>query len=257
MSAWRLIESGPCPGAEQMALDEALHFCCERGDAPTLRLFAFEPRALTLGRFQAARRDIDPAACEGHSVEVVRRPTGGRAVLHTADLCYAVIAPTDDPEIGGSINDSYCRLSEALTRALATVGAPAECLAAPAGPDYGAPAACFALTAAHEPQLGASKLVGSAQVRSQTAFLQQGSVRLAADSDLEAKLLGLSISMPALSDLLGRAISYKEMAAAMRDAFRECFAIALEPAEPTARERELADRLAREKYTDAAWTWQR
>ena len=257
MKRWRLIDNGCGPGARQMALDEALLLACEAGAPPALRLFAFQPPALTLGRFQAARRDVDAVACEANGVSVVRRPTGGRAVLHTADLCYAVVAPKDDPQVGGSIGDSYCRLSEALTLALAKVGAPADCLADTEAVGYGASAACFARAAPYEPQSASRKLVGSAQVRSQTAFLQQGSVRLAADSGLEASLLGLPAPLPALNDVLDRTVSYEEMAAAMRDAFAECFGVRLEPGEPTRGERELAERLQREKFADAAWTWQR
>lgn len=257
MHTWRLIDSGCGAGAGHMALDEALLLACADGAPPTLRLFAFQPPALTLGRFQAALRDVDSASCEANGLQVVRRPTGGRAVLHTADLCYAIVAPKNDPQVGGSIRDSYCRLSEALTLALAKVGAPADCVADTEAAGYGASAACFALAAPYELQSDSRKLVGSAQVRSQAAFLQQGSVRLAADSGLEAALLGLEAPLPALSDVLGHMVSYDEMALAMRDAFAECFGVRLERAVPTPAERNLAAQLEREKYADAAWTWQR
>ncbi len=260
MTAWRFIDSGLAPGAGQMALDEALLLVCRPDSPPVLRVFSFQPFCLSLGRFQPARGQIDSAACRQAGVDVVRRPTGGRAVLHTTDLCYAIVAPVSDPLAGGAIRDSYCNIAAALSAALARVGLPPEgydaaSLSKPAiRTDT---AACFATAAEFEPSSGGAKLIGSAQVRRGKALLQQGSVRLAATPDLESLLLAESAGLPSLSGILARPLDYAEMAAALRESFIETFTVDLDAYAPTTEEQELARRLAAEKYGAPAWTWQR
>lgn len=260
MTAWRFIDSGLAPGASQMALDEALLLACRPDSSPILRVFSFQPSSLSLGRFQPARGQIDSAACRQAGVDVVRRPTGGRAVLHTADLCYAVVAPVSDPLAGGAIRDSYCNIAAALSAALARVGLPpeacnADILNTPA--DRTDSAACFATTMDFEAFSGGAKLIGSAQVRRGNALLQQGSVRLETSVALESLLLGESAGLPTLSGILGRLLDYDEMAAALRESFIETFTVDLDACAPTTKEQELAQRLAAEKYGADAWTWQR
>src|SRR5438093_13692851 len=98
-----------------MAIDEAILAGCSEGTSPpTLRLYQFSPPCLSLGRFQDPERDADPAACAARGIEIVVRPTGGRAVLHWGDLVYAVTAPEDEPLVRGGIIRSYRRISEAL-----------------------------------------------------------------------------------------------------------------------------------------------
>lgn len=111
---WRFLDCGPGPGARQMATDEALLDAVARGRSPPiLRVFAFQPACLSLGRFQVAPRDHHPG-----DVDIVRRPSGGRAVLHSGDLCYSVVARGDDRTVGGSSRESYRRIALALAFAL-------------------------------------------------------------------------------------------------------------------------------------------
>src|SRR5512133_3127465 len=113
LSQWRLIKTTPASGAWNMAVDEAILEAVGRRQAlPTLRLYAWAPPCLSLG-FAQPVRDVDQAALTRNGWELVRRPTGGRAILHTDELTYAVSAPPDEPRVAGSVLESYCRLAGA------------------------------------------------------------------------------------------------------------------------------------------------
>lgn len=257
---WRFIDSGQARGCRHMAVDEALLEACARGQTiPILRVFAFAPPCLSLGRFQPAA-DIDPAEGGRLGIEVVRRPTGGRAVLHAGDLCYSVIAPIDDPRVGGSIGQSYGRIAAALQRSLELLGAwpdPRPSSAGPASAEHGRlNGPCFALAAPFEFTVGGAKVIGSAQVRRNGALLQQGSIRLTADPDLESRLLRASNGgSPGLCHLLGRWITRQEMARALRRGFAQALDVSWVGATLSEEEAMRARLLEREKYANPAWTW--
>jgi lipoate-protein ligase A len=194
METWRLLIDQPARGAANMARDEAIATCAHGGPPPTLRLYRWRPACLSLGRFQRSA-EVDRAACARDCVEVVRRPSGGRALLHGCELTYAVIARADHPLLGGaSILESYRRISLALLAGLRRLGVAAELRPAtsrrgdrvtgrqgdeatendalthsPAHPVTHSPAhasaACFDTAAAYELTVAGRKLVGSAQTR--------------------------------------------------------------------------------------------
>ncbi|HXG35351.1 MAG TPA: biotin/lipoate A/B protein ligase family protein [Dehalococcoidia bacterium] len=256
-ATWRFIDSGPGPGSWQMALDEAMLAACDADRMPTLRLFAFGPDCLSLGRFQPALKDIDPAFCREMGLDVVRRPTGGRAVLHHGDLCYAVVAPVKTPIFAGPIRNSYCQIGAALDLALTKLGLSLESCASAADIHTQDATSCFAAAAPFESRVGSAKLVGSAQTRRGSAFLQQGSIRLHINVEAEISLLGYGEPSPTISQLLGRSVSYQEMATALQSAFEEHFAASLIAADLTSKEGELAKELERDKFSRLEWTWLR
>ena len=190
-------------------------------------------------------------------VDIVRRPTGGRAVLHSGDLCYSVVAREDDQTIGGSIRESYRRIALALAFALKLLGAGDAPLATSTGPARrgGNRTACFAAFSPYELGVDGAKAIGSAQVRRNGALLQQGSLRLAADHPLEARLLGES--QPSLGDLLTRGVTYEEAAQALPRAFGQVFGIALVGSTLSVDELAATSALERAKYASPAWTWPR
>jgi lipoate-protein ligase A len=155
-----------------MAADAALLDAVAGGSAPVLRLYCFDPPALSLGRFQPDT-DVDRAACDRLGVEVVRRPTGGRALLHGAELSYAVAlrAPSG---AGGSVEACYRYLAGALVAGLARLGVEAA-IARHDGP--GGPL-CLATQQGSDLRVGERKVCGSAQVRRRDVVLQHGSILL-------------------------------------------------------------------------------
>ena len=243
-ATWRFLDSGGASGARHMAVDDALITLCRRGlSPPTLRLFSFRPVCLSLGRFQPA----PPETCREPGLEVVRRPTGGRAVLHRGDICYSVVAPADHPLVAGSIHQSYGKIACALAEALAILGLP---------PLQGAaaqsrlPAAdwCFEAMAPHELALDGAKLVGSAQLRRDGILLQQGSIRLAPPD-------GQPSGATSLEEALGRRVSRPEIASALVEGFTRAWGMQFRRGRLTAEEEQLAQRLERGKYANPAWTW--
>jgi lipoate-protein ligase A len=167
-----------------MAVDEALLQCAARA-GPTLRLYTWSRPAVSLGYRQPAPRWIDRARAGGF--EVVRRVTGGGAVLHAGDLTYAVVAPLGVPRVPDDLLGSCHWIRAALLEALSGLGLDVR----PASGRLGADrlALCFAGATGLEIELLGRKLVGSAQRRTAWGFLQHGSIRLRDDSALYAKLL--------------------------------------------------------------------
>ncbi len=180
MDVWRRIGFETRSGAANMALDAATFAAVEAGLAPpTLRLYAFDPPALSLGYGQSDG-EVDVAACRRLGIDVVRRPTGGRAVLHERDLTYALVVPADDPRLPPTVPGTYQVVAEALGLALRALGA-RDVVLAPRRASQGAAPACFAAAARAEILLGGRKVVGSAQRRGRRAVLQHGSILIDPD----------------------------------------------------------------------------
>lgn len=150
----------------------------DSGWAPVLRLFRFRPAGITLGRAQDPMRTLDLGRCAADGIAWSVRPTGGRAVFHDAEWTYSFTARRDDPVWGGSLENGYQRIASWIVGSLVRLGVPAEIAGerrSVRGPRGGP---CFATTTRHEIVLDGRKLVGSAQRRAASAWIQQGSLLL-------------------------------------------------------------------------------
>jgi lipoyl(octanoyl) transferase len=258
---WRLLLDPPATGGWNMAVDEALLNGVAAGSAPpTLRFYRWAPPCLSLGYFQPCEV-VDVEGCLSLGVDVVRRPTGGRAILHDRELTYSVALPLRLLGDDGAVLPSYHRLSLALERGLNRLGAPvvlAPESAARPGSDHGP--VCFDRPSAHEILLDGRKLVGSAQVRRATAVLQHGSILIEPRIDRLLTCLRLP-GRPAgrIEDgVAGLAevgdFDPERIAAALADAFAEEFGVRLVPGRLRPDEWQAADALAGSKYQATAWT---
>jgi len=171
--------------AENMRRDAALLAGAEQDAEPVLRLFRFAPVGITLGRNQDPARELDLERCAADGIPWARRPTGGRAIFHAEEWTYALAAPLDHPEWGGSQRTAFARVSAFLVASLARLGVPAAFTPralgrapGPTRPRQGPSDPCFASAARHEVVVGSRKLVGSAQRRTAHGLLQQGSLLL-------------------------------------------------------------------------------
>jgi len=178
LPVWRLVDDldAPLDAAGQMAADLALLDAVVAGAPPALRLYRWQGPSVSLGRFQP-ESDLDLAACARLGVEVVRRPTGGRALLHGGDLTYAVVCPEADVPGSGSgpgVDAVYRWIAGALVAGLARLGVTAA-VAHHGGP---AGAVCMATQQGADLRVGERKVCGSAQVRHLGGVLQHGSVLL-------------------------------------------------------------------------------
>lgn len=174
---WRFIDGGAAPGPRHMAVDQAVMETVEAGEAPpTLRLYRWNPPCLTLGYFQKAERDVNFESCKKLSIDVTRRLTGGRAVLHQHELCYSLVLPRRLEGLDESVTVSYRQLSRGLAEGFALLGLPVVMVKPLAHEGRHSGGACFDALSAYELAAEGKKIVGSAQARRGGALLQHGSI---------------------------------------------------------------------------------
>lgn len=254
---WRLLATPPMNGAENMAVDEVLLRRASAMGEAVLRVYAWSAPTLSLGRNQPARDGYDPAALAEHRVGVVRRLTGGRAVLHDREVTYSVTAPES---LGATLREAYLRINEILVHALRLLGVDASIAMPARRAPLPSTAPCFEEPTEGEIVAGGRKLAGSAQYREQGAMLQHGSI-LVDDDQLLLPALLLAPVAPApppatLHQLLDRIPELGEVTEALFDAVRareDAGASALVPDHMFAEE----VRAASERYRDDRWTWRR
>jgi lipoate-protein ligase A len=282
LATWRLLTSPPADGATNMATDETIVRAVAAGLVPpTLRLYAWKPPCLSLGRAQSGH-EVDRAACARDGVHVVRRPTGGRAILHTDELTYGVVAPPDEPRLSGDVVTSYRRLSHALLAALQYLAVDAEPRSATLRglesriTNHESQATrhsslvtrhvnpvCFEVPSNYElTTADGRKLVGSAQMRAGGVVLQHGTLPLVGDI---ARICRYLIEAPdpdrvraraaTLESALGRPVEWGEATEAMIEGFGAALNLTLSPGELTPEEQAWMAELCAEKYANDAWTW--
>ena len=272
-AAWRLvIDAEPRSGAANMALDQAVAEAAAAGDAPpTLRFYRWSPPAVSLGRHQLVS-DVDTDALAARAYDLVRRSTGGRAILHTDELTYSVAAPDAEPRVSGGVMESYLRLSNALVVGLQRAGLAGVEKASGSvrvGPDVSA--ACFEVPSAYEIVADGRKLLGSAQSRRAGYVLQHGSLPLVGDitrlvevlalEPAEAARLHVDLAQRAttLSAALGVAedaavLEFDHLAHLFAQAFADELVLELKSAPITPTELRRTAELIRTQFADDAWT---
>ncbi len=247
-----------------MAVDEALLDAVSRGQAPpTLRFYQWAPPCLSLGYFQPIAA-VDAPACRKAGVEIVRRPTGGRAILHHRELTYSITLPLSALEQESGVLQSYYRLSLGLTEGLRRLGV--ETALAPSAPlrEAAHSPACFDQPSDHEILLDGRKLVGSAQVRRNGSLLQHGSVLFQPQVDELLECLRLLPEERARQrtamatgvaglDQVGR-FTPREVGQALAAGMVAAFDVDLRLGSLTRAEKAAASRLEKEKYRTAGWT---
>lgn len=249
-------------------MDEAILEAVGQGSVlPTLRLYSWEPPCLSIG-FAQPMKDVDLAALNACGWGLVRRPTGGRAILHTDELTYSVIAPLDEPRVAGRVLESYSRLSQALLNALGrlNLSARADENYAPAATSSSAGAVCFEAPSNYEITVNAKKLIGSAQARRREGVLQHGSLPLYGDLTRITRVLSFVdenarsaaaqrlLAHAATVEMIGKQISWETAAQAFTDAFCETLQINFQEGSLTAQELQRAADLAALKFNHASWT---
>jgi lipoate-protein ligase A len=260
---WRLIESGACGAFYNMALDEAIAAHVRReGMPPTLRLYGWDRPSLTLGCFQKSS-DIDAAYCASRGIAVVRRPTGGRAILHHRELTYSFSARTDKGPFSKGLLESYRVISEAFHRAFHKAGIPAEPKRQrEKGRVLAGSPLCFRSSSFGEILVNNKKAVGAAQKRWEDGLLQQGSIPCSYDADNIGRIFGaegrsaLSSAMTCLEEIMPGLTegAFGEM---VKASFEETFEVSFLPCRPSPQEEALARHLEESKYSLPAWNFQR
>lgn len=256
VKVWRLIRSGPMTGPANMACDQAMLEAAiaahadGRDPTVTLRLYAWDPPAVSLGYHQRAE-DVDRDRLAKAGITVVRRPTGGRAILHARELTYAICGPLSLFGRRVGVLESYRLLSTAILAGLEErLGIRAELAKGrpPKGPVDRAPVACFQRPAQCDAVADGKKVVGSAQVRRGDCFLQHGSIPLE-PREMEEREALLGEGAPAiealgsLAEAAGRPVSWAEAAEALTTGFTKTLGVVLEEGQLCPYEQEVMESL--------------
>lgn len=258
---WRFLTSPPLRGTLNMAVDHALLERARQSNEGVIRIYEWSTPTVSLGRNQKAVGQYDAALARAGGVDVVRRLTGGRAVLHGREITYSVTAPCDS-DVG--LREQYNAINQALLAGLRALGVRADIVERRKrmpSPGGGA-APCFELPAPGEIAVDGAKLVGSAQVRENGAFLQHGSILVHNDQHLLARAslnaLPALPSIATLSTLLKRDVATQEFAASLFAVVSRQWDRSATPLnEEETRHLMDAARKAEATYHSPEWTWRR
>lgn len=260
---WRFIDTGVNDGFMNMAIDDAVLDAHLQGRcAPTFRVYRWSPPALTLGQFQDLETEVDIDRCAEKGVDVVRRLTGGRAVLHQDELTYSVVA-SDQAGFPRSLVESYLLINRGLIATYRLLGVEVSLEAHANEPTC---AACFSSAGLADLTYRGRKLCGSAQFRKDDALLQHGSLPITFDAQAFFSLLrfpseaarhraqaAYGLKATSLREISGNGTGYRQLRAALLAGFEEALGIVLRAEPLTPEEWDLARQLAVEKYGSYGW----
>jgi len=251
MDRWLFLDDGPAPGAENMARDELLFERAQRGaGSPVLRLYSFDPPAVTIGYHQDAERVLDLDALRADGIDWVRRITGGRALLHEGELTYCVASPLGTAFFGARLGETHLAISEALRAALCSIGIDANISRGRGhASGNGITPPCLCSVSRYELAVRGRKIAGSAQRKTAAAFLQHGSILLTPDSARIARYArgawnSIADRITSVSEELGGAVDADALRAALAEAFSDMFNIEWRPLRLTDRDEEEVRRRA-------------
>lgn len=260
---WRVIDSGKSDAFYNMATDEAIFSLFSTTKQPVLRFYQWRPPALSIGYFQKVS-GIDVKRCNKKGYQLVRRPTGGRAVLHDNELTYSLVQSTE--AMPGSISDTYKEISQALVWGLKKLDFPAKLCRRES---KGSTPACFDSPARYEIEIAGKKVIGSAQTRKRGVLLQQGSIPLSVKVDELLELFKPS-SMK-LRDRMGEVLRENaaglgdfdgelkigDLKQAIKGGFQDWYGVKLKKSWLRKEELVLADELAEKRYSTDDWNYRR
>lgn len=273
---WRFIDSGNCSPAFNMALDEALlEWHSEGKIPPTIRFYGWNPPTLSIGYFQKVEKEIDMEAVKKYGLGFVRRPTGGRGVLHDQELTYSVIVSEAHPNMPQTVTEAYRVISQGILEGFRFLGLDAY-FAVPKTEEEKADlknprsAVCFDAPSWYELVVEGRKVAGSAQTRQKGVILQHGSILL----DLDEEMLFSLFKYPnervkerlrqnfknkavAVNELTDRKITIDEAKEAFFKGFEKGLSVQLERYELTDDELAYVQQLAKNKYETDEWNFKR
>ena len=280
---WRLIKDSYHNGFINMAIDEAIMIAHREGLVPpTIRFYQWSPPAVSLGYFQDLKKEINIKVCQDLGIDIVRRPTGGKAVLHDQELTYSFIIKENDPLVNDSILETYKKISGGMIRGLSYLGIKAELVplrgklenhllgrsdkARIHHLDF--KSICFSVPSQYEVQVEGKKMVGSAQVRKGGVVLQHGSLLIKLEKDklfsvfnfpsvqIREKLKS-KFKATSLEEILKKKIDFSELSNILPHGFEEEFGVRLVESKLTEPEEKISKVLLENKYSTYEWNYLR
>lgn len=273
---WGFIDSGSCAPSYNMAMDEALLDWHSEGlIPPVIRFYGWEPATLSIGYFQKAEKEINLEAVRSQGLGFVRRPTGGRAVLHEHELTYSVIVSEDHPNMPQSVTEAYRVISEGILCGFHELGLEAY-FSVPKTEDEREglknprSSVCFDAPSWYELVVEGRKVAGSAQTRQKGVILQHGSILLDMDEDKLFSLFQFSnervrkrmqsafkSKAVAINDLGKEPVAYEKAKSAFKKGFEAGLGIVLEPYELSQEQLDYVNQLATSRYGSDSWNFKR
>jgi lipoyl(octanoyl) transferase len=273
---WRFIDSGNCSPSFNMALDEALlEWHSEGKIPPVIRFYGWEPAALSIGYFQKVEKEIDLEAVKAQGLGFVRRPTGGRGVLHEHELTYSVIVSEEHPEMPKTVTEAYRVISEGILKGFHQLGLEAYFAVPKTDEERSAlkdprSAVCFDAPSWYELVVEGRKVAGSAQTRQKGVILQHGAILLDLDEDKLFSLFkypnervkermksAFKNKAVAINEISPRKITLEEAKEAFYKGFAEGLNIELESYQLTEEELDYVNKIAKERYESDEWNFKR
>ncbi len=269
-STWRYLDTGFLSGYENMAIDEAVFLSCQQGKSlPTIRLYGWTPPAVSLGYFQKAENAINFEACKRRGVDVVKRLSGGRAVLHDKELTYSLICPEGTPPFGKTILETYRTISLCLISALKNLNLDVKWVTSKEKHSSfrhlnDKTVSCFSSPSWYEITVEGKKICGSAQKRGGGVWMQHGAILLEHDVEMLVEVLKsgkskqefmdeIFSSTTSINNHLGKKIDFYELKALVLKGFETNLGIILERGNLTSHEYKLKNQLLEEKYLNKQW----
>jgi lipoate-protein ligase A len=280
---WRLIKDSYHNGFINMAVDEAIMIAHKNGLVPpTIRFYQWSPPAVSLGYFQDLKKEINVKVCQDIGIDIVRRPTGGKAVLHDQELTYSFIIKENDPLVNDSILETYKKISGGIIRGLSYLGIKAELVLLRGKLENNLlgrsdkarihhldfKSICFSIPSQYEVQVEGKKIVGSAQVRKGGVVLQHGSLLIKLEKDklfsvfnfpsvqIREKLKS-KFKATSLEEILKRKIDFSELSNILPRGFEEEFGVRLVESKLTEPEEKIFKDLLENKYLTYEWNYKR
>jgi lipoyl(octanoyl) transferase len=273
---WGFIDSGNCSPAFNMALDEALLDWHSEGKIPPIiRFYGWEPASLSIGYFQKIEKEINMDAVAKHGLGFVRRPTGGRGVLHEHELTYSVIVTEEHPDMPSTVTEAYRVISEGVLKGFQRLGLEAY-FAVPKSEDERnalknpRSAVCFDAPSWYELVVEGRKVAGSAQTRQKGVILQHGSILLDLDEDKLFSLFkypndrvkermqkAFKTKAVAINEISRRIVTLEEARIAFKEGFEEGLNVKLEPYSLSDEEMDYVLNLSKKKYESDEWNYKR
>ena len=263
---WRLLPFGRRDAFENMAIDEAILRVNRIKETPTLRLYGWSSPAVSLGYFQDVKKEVDIDACHRRRIHIVRRPTGGKAVLHDGDLTYAVIARDSNPLFPADILGTYRVISDCIAGGLALLGIAAHMAGKSRALDGDSlKASCFSSPSQYELLVKDRKICGSAQVRSHGVFLQHGSILMDFDpyktcdvmlphsENYEAQVFRMKQAVTSVIEHTDSPMDISVVCCKLMKGFERTLGIDLAPGILSPEEEELKTHLLESKYMNIKW----
>lgn len=258
---WRFIDTGPCSAAYNMALDESIATAVRKDSSPpTLRLYGWLFPSVSIGYFQKIS-DINTAYCREHNIPIVRRQTGGRAILHNHELTYSFSVKTTHELFSKGLRDCYKEISRAFNSALLKIGLLPETRLRRRS-YHSRSALCFHTTSYGEITINNKKVIGSAQKRWPDGLLQQGSIPYSGDNDDTVKVFGIEGAQATENPIIGLKDMFPDFnldtfKKILKTSFEETLHIWLIPSEPSPQEISLAEDIETQKYLTKEWNYMR